>query len=233
MERILDVEARLLSNKIDSQAALVELCGPKQKPWATPWWKKQRAKLLASECSRCGSATPPLVLQHVWHPPSFSECLKQAGGIDWEQWKLSHPIVERGYIEYPMIEKSVCPSCGSSAIRWYKTRDEWQCNGNKHKGGHRSRAFDTPARAMKRGSKGTQEDTEERARYMVQAAPRREAWFSSPEYRERHQRAVLIAIENSKRYLSLVDTTTWCRRCAFREDAKFLQRRPEVLLFDG
>ena len=97
LERLLDIELRLNEGTISVDQALAELfAGPK--PWHTAWWKARRSERLGSECATCGSAEPPLVLQHTWQPMRWTESVRNVGPPNWEWWKQRHRTdgVERG-----------------------------------------------------------------------------------------------------------------------------------------
>jgi hypothetical protein len=227
LERLLDVELRLSSGAISVDQARAELsAGPKH--WQTPWWKTQRKRRLGTSCSTCGSASPPLVLQHKWQPVSWPEALRRVGPPNWQWWNERHPLptVDRPHV--PFINRQVCPICGSVRIYFRKKAKDWVCEAGQ--GGapderHPDFRFPEPAVAQRPDTMGIRRRNQvARREYQRLSDTRWNAWLQSPERAENQVKALRLRIEESKRYLSFSDTTTLCRRCAAREDHRYILR---------
>jgi hypothetical protein len=227
LERLLDIELRLKSGAISVDQAYKELsAGPKH--WHTPWWKTQRKKMLGASCSTCGSAGPPLVLQHRWQPVSWKEALRQVGPPNWEWWKERYPLAEVDRPQVPFIDRQVCPICGSVRLYFRKKAKDWVCeagqNGAPHER-HPDFRFPEPVVALRPDTMGIRRRNQVATReYERLSNIRWNAWLLSPEHAENQLKAFRLRIEESKRYLSFTDTTTLCRRCAVREDHRYVLR---------
>lgn len=221
LERLLSVESRLDEGTISVDQACAELfTGPK--PWHTSWWKAQRAERLASACATCGSAEPPLVLQHTWQPVSWRDALDQVGPPNWEWWKERFPLPAWARPEESLIERPVCPVCGSIRVRTRVRTKDWVCQAGQNgtpEQRHDGWAFPEPKielRPDKKAYKNRKDVALQQRRAMYDA--RWQAWRQSPECAENRLKALRRCIEESKRYLSLRDTKTLCKSCAGRED---------------
>ena len=227
LERILDVESRVNAGALTVDQAAAELSsGPKY--WHTPWWKAQRRERLGVSCATCGTASPPLVLQHTWHPRSWREALQEAGPLNWQGWRERHPLpkVERPTV--PPTERPVCPTCGSVRVYYRKKAKDWACSvgmsGAPHER-HSDHTFPKPATALRTDTLGIRKRNRvATGKYEALSRARWQAWLNSPEYRENQLNALRLRIEDFKRYLSFVDTKTLCRRCAAREDHRHILR---------
>lgn len=227
LERILDIESRLNTGAIDVEQALAEMfAGPK--PWHTPWWKKQRLARLELKCATCGTPDPPLVLQHTWHPMTWKDAVRTVGPPNWESWKQMHPLPKLIAAEPPPIERPTCPVCGSTTVRFRKTRNEWDCEAGLRgtiKQRHEGATFPQPKIAL-----CPDKDLKRRvkevvsAKYQKNSDARWQAWLQSAECKENHRLAILVSITEKKRYLSFDDTKTLCKSCAAKEDYRHIRR---------
>ena len=228
LERVCDIESRLQSGVIDADQALAELtAGPK--PWTTGWWKEKRLETIGPQCATCGTSDPPLVLQHTWHPMPFREAVRKVGPPNWEWWKERHPIPKPDApAAPPPIYRPVCPRCGSTRLYLAKKRNRWVCQAGAFGAPHfRHPDFEFAEPKMelrpdKKAIRRIKQDTT--LHYQQQSASRWQAWLQSPEGIENRRLAVLLGIEESKRYLSFDDTKTLCRPCASREDYRHIRR---------
>lgn len=178
-----------------------------KKPWVTKEWKTQRKLLLASECESCGTTTPPLVLQHTWHPTPLHKLFYAARRKyrgKWETWKASHPIeIDRSSLP---ADQDGCPRCESTTIRYRKRANTWICV-SKLGGVNCGNVFETPMRVISPTAIRALERT---VKQNVQDAFD-EAFGIG-------RKVITKALEHTIRYLSLKDTKTLCKRCAFVED---------------
>ena len=227
LPRLLDVESRLNEGTISVDQACEELfTGPK--PWHTAWWKAQRSERIGSECATCKSADPPLVLQHTWQPVSWREALRQVGPPNWDWWKERHPLPQVDGPEQPLIDRPVCPQCGSIRVRPRKRTTDWVCHAGQCGAPHERHAdytFPEPKIELRPDTKAVRR--QKRAitlTYQELSRARWQAWRQSPEGVENRLEALRLCIEDSKRYLSFRDTKTLCRSCAGREDYHHIVR---------
>lgn len=197
---------KVISNEVNWKDAL-NIISALKKPWYTKEWKEQRKVLLASQCENCGSTTPPLVLQHTWHPTPIHRLFYAARRKyknEWETWKQLHTVE----IDTSTLQPNAdgCPKCGSTTIRYRKKAQTWICN-SKPNGIPCGNIFNTPVlvispsaiRKLERGAiQKRQDDFDEE--------------FGIG------KKVLVTALEHNIRYLSLKDTKTLCKRCAFVED---------------
>jgi hypothetical protein len=178
-----------------------------KRPWYTKEWKEQRKVLLAAACESCGTTTPPLVLQHTWHPTPlyklFYAARRKVRG-EWEEWKAAHPIeVDRSSLA---ADLDGCPRCGSTVIRYRKRVNNWICDA-KSAGLSCGNVFESPMRVVSPTA--------------VRSMQRKAAQDVQDAFDEAFgigRKVITKALEHQVRYLSLKDTKTLCKRCAFVED---------------
>jgi len=127
------------------------------KPWQTKEWKKLRDNLLKKKCKQCGN-TNDLVLQHLWHPPSYLTT-----------WKYVVNLMFRKWIRAKRID----------LLEGVKTRNEKR---------------------------------EKRKILLKQFLEEKKAEVDAKVTEERQK--------DYKRYMSGVDTVTFCKKCAFLMDRK-------------
>jgi hypothetical protein len=178
-----------------------------KKPWYTKEWKEQRKILLASACESCGTTTPPLVLQHTWHPTPlyklFYAARRKHRG-EWDAWKAAHPLeVDLSALT---ADQDGCPRCGSTTIRHRKRAETWVCD-SRAGGFLCGHVFESPLRVI--------------SPVAIRSVQRKAAQDQQDAFDEAFgigRKAVTRALEGQVRYLSLKDTKTLCKRCAFVED---------------
>lgn len=227
LERLHDIEARLNAGTISIDQACKEVfTGPKH--WHTSWWKAQRSARMASTCATCGASEPPLVLQHTWQPIKWREALQQAGPPDWYWWKERHPLPDLNQPFEPLVNTPVCPHCGSHRVRTRVRTKDWVCQvgqSGEPNERHTDFAFSEPNYELRPDKKAISRHKESvRYKYDELSRARWEAWLASPEGIENRRLALLLYINDSKRYLSLNDTKTLCKSCAAREDYQHIRR---------
>ena len=235
LERLLNIESRLNAASISVDQACAELfTGPK--PWHTAWWKAQRSERIGSECVTCGSGNPPLVLQHTWQPVSWRDALRQVGPPNWDSWKERHPLPHVDGPERPLIDRPVCPQCGSIRVRPRRRTNDWVCHagqcGRPHER-HADYTFPEPKIELRPDLEAIRQQKHAISlEYQELSRARWQAWLQSPESAENCLKALRLCIEDSKRYLSFLDTKTLCRTCAGREDYHHIRRSEHELELD-
>lgn len=190
-------------NWIEARGILTSL----RKPWTTKEWKEARKGLLGSACESCGTTTPPLVLQHTWHPTPMHKLFyaaRRKHRSAWETWKESHPLeVDRSALA---ADLDGCPRCRSTTIRHRKRVNAWICAA-RSAGVTCGHVFERPMRVASPTA--------------VRALERRAAQDVQDAFDESFgigRKVITRALEHQVRYLSLKDTKTLCKRCAFVED---------------
>jgi hypothetical protein len=197
---------KVLSNEVNWKDAL-QLIQPTRKLWYTKEWKEKRKLLLASQCQNCGTTTPPLVLQHTWHPTPLHHLFYNARKKyhdEWLLWKQTHPIEIDTSSLIP--DADGCPKCGSTTIRYRKKAKTWICV-SKPGGITCGNIFENPIRVVSHQTIGKLDKV---ASQKIQDDFDEEFGIG--------KKVAILSIEQQLRYLSLKDTKTLCKRCAFVED---------------
>ncbi len=119
-------------------------------------------------------------------------------------WKRSHTLEIDTSSLIPDAEG--CPKCGSTTIRYRKIAGTWICV-SKPAGITCGNVFDNPIRVI---SHQTISKLEKVASQKIQDDFDEEFGIG--------KKVIITAIEHQIRYLSLKDTKTLCKRCAFVED---------------
>lgn len=206
------IEKALRADAIDWQTAASEFDSlrKRRKPWKTQKWREERAQLIKSYCQQCGSSKPPLVLQHLEHPLTLEQIMYRLTGKE-----TVREFKKKYFHEFrqSLLEtRPVCPDCNSLNIRPLKRRPAWKCY--KCKASHES-----PLKKDVLTFEGKKTLGEYKSR------KKREVW---EEFIQQYgeicgKQAILIQIEQHKRYLSLKDTVTFCKRCAYLWDIEGLR----------
>lgn len=197
---------KVISNEVNWKDAL-NIISSLKKPWHTKEWKEQRKVLLASQCENCGTTTPPLVLQHTWHPTPIHHLFyteRRKYQNEWAAWKQSHVIEIDTSSLVPNTDG--CPKCKSTTIRYRKKAKTWICV-SKPLGVTCGNVFETPIQVV---SPSVISNLERAAKQKLQD--------TFDEHFGIGKKVVITAIEHHIRYISLQDTKTLCKRCAFVED---------------
>ncbi len=211
MENKLEIEQRellqrVISNDIRWNDAL-KIIQSARRPWYTKEWKEQRKILLGLQCQNCGTTTPPLVLQHTWHPTPLYRLFYKARKKyknEWLAWKQSHTVDMDTASLSP--DADGCPKCGSTTIRYRKIAKTWICV-SKPEGKPCGHVFDNPIQVIS-----------QRVIRKLERAARQTIQDDFDEQFGIGRNVTIMAIERQIRYLSLKDTKTLCKRCAFVED---------------
>jgi len=198
--------SKLSKGEIDWRDALKAL-ETLPKPWHTKEWKAKRKEKLGSACENCGTTQPPLVMQHTWHPTRVEFLFKrerQPYAEQWKEWREDHPIqVDSSHL---LPDADGCPKCESTTIRYRMRAATWICV-HKPKGLTCGHVFTTPVRVV---SNAAVHELELAARKVVQEAFDDQYGIG--------KRVATIALQHHLQYISLANTKTLCKRCAFVED---------------
>lgn len=216
---ILEIERALLDDMIgweEARAEIVRIPERKKlkKPWQRKQWQRERDALIGDRCTQCGSEKKPLVLQHLWHPRGFDEILRDLAGLNvWKDFKREYDLKIGGDL---LEDRNFCPSCDSLSIYKRKTMSPaWYCT-------KCNTSFDAPKVAKGFTKKGREKlglrkfGGDEYKSFST----KRKREFRQLYGKQYGKEAVLISIEENRRYLSFADTTTFCGHCAFLWDKK-------------
>jgi len=202
-----ELKQKLLANEITWQDAQKLISSQKSPPWKTKEWKSKRDALIATHCAQCGTNEPPLVLQHTWQPKPFSLLFREIRGNyfdQWNVWKSEHPLeIDMSSIQ---ADTNACPKCHSPTIRFRKTMKDWKCIAQES-GVFCHHIFETPIRIV---SEATRKNLSKVA--WVKMLEEFDTVFGIG------KQAVIMAIDQHARYISMQDTITLCKKCAFVAD---------------
>lgn len=200
------LKQKLLSGEIGWQEALAIITSFKSPPWKSKEWKAKRDALLANKCQQCGSMEK-LTLQHTRHPKSIQALFQELRGDflnEWNEWKIKHPI----QIDLTTIsaDTNACPKCSSPTIRFRKTMNDWKCIASVN-GIFCHHIFETPIHII---SETVRKDLWKKDWYKMQEEF--DTAFGIG------KQVVVMAIDQHGHYLTMQDTVTLCKRCAFVAD---------------
>ena len=185
-------------------------------PWHWKSWKQARATVLGSECKTCGAGKNAILyVQHTFRNPRVLPYIKEAKKklknmapeIDWRP-ELRNKMCAIRDMTFPEM-RECCPVCSSLSIQYRTGAKTWICN-SKSTGKYCAHVFDKPAEKSALSA----------AQKKAIRNEKHEAYKTVVLHREHDYKrdAMLAWIKDLKRYLSLKDTKTLCKRCAFLED---------------
>lgn len=218
LEELERIEAALINDEITYEEAGEKIYSTSTKPWQTAYWKKKRSEIIKDACEQCNSSKPPMVLQHTWHPSTYKErtreyytaCFEEAQAKDFQITIEDEEIYL--YLNQFTEIKPACPACEMRSFRERKTmKPTFHCNRCHHE-------FEEPIMVPYHSLLGVAPHFEQVKASMRSKRMREHIWEThGPEIKKR---AILKGIEEHKRYMSLEDTRTFCKRCAFLWDRK-------------
>lgn len=190
------------------------------KAWARKEWKENRNKLIKDYCEKCDSKTPPFVIQHLKHPDSFRNiydtvmvimCKKE---MDTMKEKIKNVDTEK-YLNQMAEIRDGCPTCKKITLRYRKNINPHYVCAQGHK-------FNIPEKITYYAKCQTtvKELAISRAKESLRTQIKRK---EIKKIRKKYDRqigriALLEAMRQSEVYMSMVDTKTYCKSCAFKED---------------
>ena len=212
------IEKALRNNEISYVDAGEKIYGSSTKPWQTEFWKKRRNEIIKEKCEQCNSSKQQMVLQHMWQPSSYRKHVREiyATFLDEEKIKGSHPEVKeeeiQTYLDQFTDTKEACPSCELRSLSKRKTmQPTYRCAKCSHE-------FDKPKMVPYHPKLGVAPSYEQVKQGMENKRIKDYIWDTFGD--EIKRRAILKGIEEHKRYMSMEDTKTFCKRCAFLWDKK-------------
>ena len=213
------VEQDLIDRKITGREASEIVFRVRRKlgpPWHWKEWKIARAKLIGTHCEICGAGSEAILyLQHTVKNPRLQPYLdaaeaKLAEMEPEEDWRpdLRAKMYDIRDAVIPEM-RDCCPICESLSIQYRKGAATWICN-SKSGGDYCGRVFVEPAKkavltAVQK--KAIRKDKYQAYRDVV----------LNREHDVKRQ-AMLDWIKDWRRYLTLKDTKTLCKSCAYIED---------------
>jgi ribosomal protein L37AE/L43A len=216
------IEEALRKHEITYAEATKKIYGSTTKPWHTTAWKKKRDELIKQTCEQCGSTKGPMVLQHLWHPPTYKEHIREI----YEQFHFkaqNNSSLPEATDEEAMSFlaqftelKEACPSCSMRSIDKRKTMTPtYRCRKCNHE-------FNEPKMVPYNTKLRVVAPSIDKVKRRITYQKQQEyMWNTFGE--EIRTLAVLKGIEGHKRYISMEDTKTYCKRCAFLWDKKRLK----------
>lgn len=212
------IEEALRADEITYEEAGEKVYGSTTKPWQTEYWKKRRKELIKDTCELCDSTKQPMVLQHMWQPSSYKNRIREiyATYLEEEKLKDSIPVVNdseiQSYLDQFTDFKEVCPSCQMRSLSKRKTmKPTYRCVKCNHE-------FDEPKMVPYHPRLGVAPSFEKVRQGMANKRLQEYIWNTYGN--EIKKRAILKGIEEHKRYMSMEDTKTFCKKCAFLWDKK-------------
>ncbi|MBN2422975.1 hypothetical protein JXB41_07145 [Candidatus Woesearchaeota archaeon] len=178
--------------------------GKTTKPWQLKEWRDKRQTILGQKCEQCGSETPPFVVQHTWHPPKHKEVFQIVMNEYFNE--LFRKKEEKYFEEIIEPQKDqflaeCCPKCELLSFYERKTiTPKWRCS-------HCGYEFDEPSKKFWESHPGVKK---KRSEYFKQLYQKYKV--------EIKKRADEINKKNHERYMSMKDTKTFCKKCAYKED---------------
>ncbi|NNU78177.1 hypothetical protein [Clostridium estertheticum] len=229
-DQLIKLREDIIHNEIEPKKAGEIVYLNKIKSWHTTEWKKKRSTLLKESCEQCGSKEI-LTIQHTWHPRDYGiikrDICGKYGQLINEKYTVEDLINEKEVENYFNIninqqEKEICIKCGSVNISARKTLSpKYRCN-------HCKELFEAPVKKLlpifidDRKQEILQEMnvvTYSELSWKIYKEKCKELLFK--EYGEQIEKETIITvIDESLRYISLADTVTFCKKCAFIWDKK-------------
>ncbi|WP_137790955.1 hypothetical protein [Bacillus sp. E(2018)] len=212
------IEESLKLNEISYVEAGELIYGSTTKPWQTEDWRKKRNEMIKDSCESCNSSKPPMVIQHMWHPTPYKQNVNEVFEeyLKEELMNNSLPTVNdqevQEYLDQFSEQREACPSCEMRSISKRKTmKPANKCVKCKHE-------FDEPKMLAYHPKLGVAPSFNSVKNGMRHGKLRDLVW-NNLEATIR-KRAILKSIADHKRYMSMIDTKTFCKRCAFLWDKK-------------
>jgi len=214
-EQLAELEHRLSTRdkSADWQLAMAEYQSIRGSglSWKGTEWKLRRERFLGSTCVQCGSNAPPLVVQHLKHPRSFGQIVRELLRKEWQSHKTRFDDEHTSHLKE---ERATCPLCTSLNIKRLKESGVWSC----YKCGEKS-GSPTYRRVM------TPTARSEYSRMKRDGGLKELRWeqFKSALTDDQGTAAVLRLVRETREYLQFKYAVTFCKRCAFVWDKKGLR----------
>ena len=213
------VEHDLIDRKITGSEASEIVFNVRRKlgpPWHWKEWKIARAKLIGAQCETCGAGKEAILyLQHTVRNPRVQLYLdtaeaKLAEMEPEENWRpdLKAKMYEIRDAVIPEM-RDCCPICGSLSIQYRKGAATWICN-SKSGGQYCAHVFKNPAQKLALTASQKKEIRRNKYNAYRKIVTNRE--------HDVKREVFLRWFKDMRRYLTLKDTKTLCKSCAYIED---------------
>ncbi len=215
-----DVERKLRERLLTGQQASDAIHAARTKlgpPWQWKSWKKARDSVIGHNCENCGKGKEAiLTLQHTFRLPRLGDSVREVKYSS-DYYDVVQEAVRAVEDEEDPVMRNSCPACESTAIVYRKRAANWICNGKKNKRTC-GNVFLEPSEtlALSPQQKNSISNRKGQVRDKIYNE-RKDEWLES---------GILLWFEGLRRYLSLLDTKTLCKRCAFMEDKTSQQPCP-------
>ena len=218
IEELERIETALLNDDITYEEAGEKIYSTSTKPWQTAYWKKKRSEIIKDACEQCNSSKPPMVLQHTWHPASYRDNTREFYRFYLEKECAENPqlMVSDDEVHHYLNKftdvKAACPACKKGNIRARKTmKPTFHCDKCHHE-------FEEPIMVPYHQLLGIAPTFNDVKESMKRKRIQEYIWETYGPIIKKS--AILKGIEEHKRYISMEDTITFCKRCAFLWDKK-------------
>jgi Zn finger protein HypA/HybF involved in hydrogenase expression len=206
------IEKNVREGSITGQQASDQIHAARTKlgpPWHWKSWKIARDTLIKQNCQTCGKGEEAiLTLQHTFILPKLGDSVRGVKHSSDYYDALQEKAKEIKDSEAPVALKC-CPKCESTAIVYRKRAANWICNGKKNKRSC-SLVFLDPSETMGLSPAQKKDISIQKDQYRHDLfSQRKDEWLEA---------GILLWLDQMRRYLSLKDTKTLCKRCAFMED---------------
>lgn len=216
VQELSDLLASMLDGSVSTRKAVKRAAEitHNYRSWFTSYWRDRRAEIIKESCAQCGTTTPPMVLQHFSHSPSFDTARLQA----WEKYRIDH--FDGLYkLTHRDVDRPSCPVCGSRVVRHRIRIGNYVCLA-QHDKVRCGNVFSDPV--MVSVSEPVEYNEERKIVTLYERELKKQFNADSALQREIIERV----IRGSIKYLSFDDTATFCRKCAFMWDKKRIKLCP-------
>ena len=185
-------------------------------PWQWKSWKTARIQVLGTECETCGvGGDAILYVQHTVKNPRIQPYIdaaeKRLSKMEPEEdWRpdLRAKMYEIEEAVVPEM-RDCCPICSSLSIQYRKGAANWICN-SKSSGKYCRHVFTEPSKKAALTAAQKKAIRHEKHKTYRNVVVNRE--------HDVKRKAILDWFKDFRRYLSLKDTKTLCKSCAYIED---------------
>ena len=226
----LKIKKDLINDKISYSEAF-NLLKALPKLWHTKEWNEKRKKLIKDNCEQCGigKEDSPMYIQHLVHPPKFSNIRNalfaqkfkryiENNNIDFKNSPITDEEYEK-YLKENIEIRKICPNCKKQSISFRKTMTpKYRCSGCRHEFNEPEEIEYIPDLKIR--------PTDEDIRKILDYNNSRSSYYALRQelylrwQNEIGKAALIISMEQSEKYGTLKDTVTFCKKCATYMDMR-------------
>ncbi|PKD43769.1 hypothetical protein [Rhodohalobacter barkolensis] len=214
-----------------------------KRSWRTKDWKERRAKVIKDKCEIC-SSKETLTIQHLSHPIKYNEHKKVVTKEYTRSFIESNPTVDKDEFSlhikknYDYIPVPLCPNCESrypnersrKTPRYLCTvcLDEFDETIYKPVDNLLATFFENEEATEVRDKCFISKDQWRNKHHL----PTTKYWFQREKAKTRYNEEIrketlLLSLDDNIKYLSLEDTITACKRCAYSYDMHSMELCPQ------